>query len=143
MGGVNGGYPPLADAQVFQRGFGFLRHLLQQPFDRQVETLLPEHLIAQSELSPGAYLPGEAATLRKDLEKRLAPYGFGSAATPCNRGGASMIGRGDQGKSAALCPKAPAITAIWGNIHSPTETPPVGFEPTTGCLEGCGYKSPE
>ena len=25
---------------------------------------------------PGAYLPGEAATLRKDVEKILTPYGF-------------------------------------------------------------------
>ena len=27
---------------------------------------------------PGAYLPGEAATLRKDIEKILTPYGFRS-----------------------------------------------------------------
>ena len=78
VGGVNGGYPPLADVQVFQRVFVFLRHLLQQPFDRQAGTPLPEHLIAQSETIPGAYLPGEAATLRKDLEKLLTPYGFRS-----------------------------------------------------------------
>ncbi len=78
LGGVHGGYPPLADFQVFQRVFVFLRHLLQQPFDRQAGTPLPEHLIAQSETIPGAYLPGEAATLRKDLEKLLTPYGFRS-----------------------------------------------------------------
>jgi predicted kinase len=78
VGGVNGGYPPQADAQVFQRVFVLLRHLLQQPFDRQAGTPLPEHLIAQSETIPGAYLPGEAATLRKDLEKLLTPYGFRS-----------------------------------------------------------------
>jgi len=78
VGGVHGGYPPQADAQVFQRVFVLLRHLLQQPFDRQAGTPLPEHLIAQSEMIPGAYLPGEAATLRKDLEKLLTPYGFRS-----------------------------------------------------------------
>ena len=78
VGGVNGGYPPQADAQVFQRVFVLLRHLSQQPFDRQAGTPLPEHLIAQSETIPGAYLPGEAATLRKDLEKLLTPYGFRS-----------------------------------------------------------------
>ncbi|MFM2079758.1 MAG: hypothetical protein RLZZ124_44 [Cyanobacteriota bacterium] len=75
-GGVNGGYPPLGDAPVFQRVFTLLRHLLQQPFDRAAGTALPEHLIAQIETIPGAYLPGEAATLRKDLEKLLTPYGF-------------------------------------------------------------------
>ena len=75
-GGVHGGVPPLGDAPVFQRVFTLLRHLLQQPFDRQAGTPLPEHLIAQLEAIPGAYLPGEAATLRKDLEKLLTPYGF-------------------------------------------------------------------
>ena len=77
-GGVNGGYPPLGDATVFQRVFTLLRHLLQQPFDREAGTALPEHLISQIEAIPGAYLPGEAATLRKDLEKLLTPYGFRS-----------------------------------------------------------------
>jgi predicted kinase len=77
-GGVNGGYPPLGDATVFQRVFTLLRHLLQQPFDREAGTALPEHLIRQVEVIPGAYLPGEAATLRKDLEKLLTPYGFRS-----------------------------------------------------------------
>ena len=75
-GGVHGGYPPLGDAPVFQRVFTLLRHLLQQPFDRASGIPLPEHLIAQIETIPGAYLPGEAATLRKDLEKILTPYGF-------------------------------------------------------------------
>ena len=78
VGGVHGGYPPLADTQVFKRVFVLLRHLLQQPFDRQSGTPLPEHLIAQTETIPGAYLPGEAASLRKDLEKLLTPYGFRS-----------------------------------------------------------------
>ncbi|MCS5693416.1 WYL domain-containing protein [Cyanobium sp. FGCU-6] len=75
-GGVHGGVPPLGDAPVFQRVFTLLRHLLQQPFDREAGTPLPEHLIAQTETIPGAYLSGEAATLRKDLEKLLTPYGF-------------------------------------------------------------------
>jgi hypothetical protein len=75
---VHGGYPPLGDAPVLQRVFTLLRHLLQQPFDREAGTALPEHLIAQTETIPGAYLPGEAATLRKDLEKLLTPYGFRS-----------------------------------------------------------------
>ncbi|NDG74812.1 MAG: WYL domain-containing protein [Synechococcaceae bacterium WB8_1B_136] len=61
---------------MFQRVFTLLRHLLQQPFDRASGIPLPEHLIAQIETIPGAYLPGEAATLRKDLEKILTPYGF-------------------------------------------------------------------
>jgi predicted kinase len=75
-GGVHGGYPALGDAPVFVRVFTLLRHLLQQPFDRAAGTPLPEHLISQIETIPGAYLPGEAATLRKDLEKLLTPYGF-------------------------------------------------------------------
>jgi predicted kinase len=76
LGGVHGGYPPLGNASVFQRVFTLLRHLLQQPFDREAGTPLPEHLIARTETIPGAYLAGEAATLRKDLEKLLTPYGF-------------------------------------------------------------------
>ncbi|MEB3348580.1 MAG: hypothetical protein VKO00_00990, partial [Cyanobacteriota bacterium] len=32
--------------------------------------------IERTEAIPGAYLPSEAATLRKDLEKLLTPYGF-------------------------------------------------------------------
>ncbi len=78
LGGVHGGVPPLGDGPVFQRVFILLRHLLQQPFDRAAGTPLPEHLIAQLETIPGAYLRGEAATLRKDLEKLLTPYGFRS-----------------------------------------------------------------
>ncbi|MCP9829320.1 ATP-binding protein [Synechococcus sp. L2F] len=77
-GGVNGGHPPLGDAQVFIRDFSLLRHVLQHPFDRERGSDLPAHLIAAMEEIPGAYLPGEAATLRKDLEKLLTPYGFRS-----------------------------------------------------------------
>lgn len=75
-GGVHGGYPPTGDAPVFVRVFILLRHLLQQPFDREPGTPLPEHLIERTEAIPGAYLAGEAATLRKDLEKLFTPYGF-------------------------------------------------------------------
>ena len=55
-----------------------MRHLLQQPFDRSSErgANLHQHLIAATEAIPGAYLSGETATLRKDLEKILTPYGF-------------------------------------------------------------------
>jgi predicted kinase len=75
-GGVNGGFPPTGDAPVFVRVFTLLRHLLQQPFDQAEGVALPEHLIERTEAIPGAYLPSEAATLRKDLEKLLTPYGF-------------------------------------------------------------------
>jgi predicted kinase len=78
LGGVNGGWPALGDAPVFQRVFTLLRHLLQHPFDQAAGIPLPEHLIEQLEAIPGSYLSGEAATLRKDLEKLLTPYGFRS-----------------------------------------------------------------
>ena len=73
---VHGGHSTLGDAPAFVRVFSLLRHVLQQPFDRGSGRTLPEHLIAQLEAVPGAYLPGEAATLRKDIEKILTPYGF-------------------------------------------------------------------
>jgi hypothetical protein len=73
---VNGGFPPPGDAPVFVRVFTLLRHLLQQPFDQAEGVPLPEHLIERTEAIPGAYLPSEAATLRKDIEKLLTPYGF-------------------------------------------------------------------
>jgi predicted kinase len=75
-GGVNGGFPPTGDAPVFVRVFTLLRHLLQHPFDQAEGVPLPEHLIERTEAIPGAYLSSEAATLRKDLEKLLTPYGF-------------------------------------------------------------------
>ncbi len=75
-GGLNGGFPPPGDAPVFVRVFTLLRHLLQQPFDQAGGVPLPEHLIERTEAIPGAYLPSEAATLRKDIEKLLTPYGF-------------------------------------------------------------------
>ena len=68
-----GGWPPMADQAVFVRVFSLLRHLLQNPFDREPGTPLPEHLIASL---AGVYMPGESATLRKDIERVLTPYGF-------------------------------------------------------------------
>lgn len=56
--GVNGGLPPLGDGPVFVRVFTLLRHVLQQPFDRQDGSDLPGHLIEAMEEIPGAYLPG-------------------------------------------------------------------------------------
>jgi hypothetical protein len=48
---------------------------LQNPFSHQKGVPLTEHLI--TELN-GIYMPGEAATLRKDVERVLTPYGFRS-----------------------------------------------------------------
>ena len=75
---MHGGLPPIGDGPVFLRVMTLLRHLLQVPFDRPAErgANLHQHLIAATETIPGAYLPGETATLRKDLEKILTPYGF-------------------------------------------------------------------
>jgi predicted kinase len=75
-GASHGGLPPMGDGPVFLRVMTLLRHLLQQPFDRPAErgANLHQHLIAATEAIPGAYLSGETATLRKDLEKILTPY---------------------------------------------------------------------
>jgi predicted kinase len=77
-GAVHGGLPPMGDGPVFLRVMTLLRHLLQMPFDRPAErgANLHAHLIAATAAIPGGYLPGEMATLRKDLEKILTPYGF-------------------------------------------------------------------
>jgi predicted kinase len=77
-GAQHGGLPPMGDGPVFLRVMTLLRHLLQQPFDRPAErgANLHQHLIAATEAIPGSYLSGETATLRKDLEKILTPYGF-------------------------------------------------------------------
>ncbi len=79
-GGVHGGHPPMGDGPVFMRVMTLLRHLLQHPFDRPVGKggNLQQHLIAATATIPGAYLPGESASLRKDIEKILTPYGFRS-----------------------------------------------------------------
>jgi predicted kinase len=81
QGGVHGGYPPMGDGPVFQRVMTLLRHLLHNPFDRDPGSALTLHeqLIAATASIPGGYLPGETATLRKDLEKLLTPYGFRAA----------------------------------------------------------------
>jgi predicted kinase len=81
QGGVHGGHPPMGDGPVFQRVMTLLRHLLHQPFDRDPGSSLTLHeqLIAATASIPGGYLPGETATLRKDLEKLLTPYGFRAA----------------------------------------------------------------
>lgn len=68
-----GGWPQMADRTVFVRVFSLLRHLLQNPFDHQKGVPLPEQLIAAL---GGVYMPGESATLRKDIERVLTPYGF-------------------------------------------------------------------
>ena len=80
-GGVHGGHPPMGDGPVFQRVMTLLRHLLHNPFDRDPASTLTLHeqLIAATAAIPGGYLPGETATLRKDLEKLLTPYGFRAA----------------------------------------------------------------
>ena len=72
------GLPPLGDGPVFLRVMTLLRHLLQMPFDSSPETgvSLHQHLISATQAIPGGYMPGETATLRKDLEKILTPYGF-------------------------------------------------------------------
>jgi predicted kinase len=77
-GPIHGGLPPMGDGPVFVRVMTLLRHLLQVPFDRTAErgSNLHQHLITATTTIPGAYLPGETATLRKDLEKLLTPYGF-------------------------------------------------------------------
>lgn len=73
-----GGWPALADTTVFLRVMTLLRHLLQSPFDQQKGTPLPSHLIDQLQGIPGGYVAGESATLRKDIERVLTPYGFRS-----------------------------------------------------------------
>jgi predicted kinase len=79
-GGVHGGYPPMADAAVFVRVMTLLRHLLQTPFDRPAEgpgaMAMQRHLLERLAEIPGGHGPGELATLRKDIEKTLTPYGF-------------------------------------------------------------------
>jgi predicted kinase len=61
-GGVHGGYPPSGDGPVFVRVMTLLHHRLQGPFDRAAEK--------------GCHLPGETATLGKNIEKLLTSYGF-------------------------------------------------------------------
>lgn len=104
-GGVNGGYPSLADASVFRRVFTLLRHILKEPFDAPAPQIdahasaqpadeasgagsgstrrgpapglpLYQHLIDRLAHIEGSYQADQEATLRKDLENLLRPYGF-------------------------------------------------------------------
>ena len=68
-----GGWPALADVDVFTRIFTLLRYLLQNPFAHKKGMPLTDYLI--KELG-SVYLTGETATLRKDIERILTPYGF-------------------------------------------------------------------
>ena len=89
-GGVHGGYPAMADRAVFVRVMTLLRHLLQTPFDHPAgagaagpgsgsgarPVAIQEHLLEQLAGIPGGHGPRELASLRKDIEKTLTPYGF-------------------------------------------------------------------
>jgi predicted kinase len=81
-GGVNGGYPSLADPAVFRRVFTLLRHILKHPFDTPSGgssgpgSPLYQHLIDCLGDIDGSYSADQEATLRKDLEGLLRPYGF-------------------------------------------------------------------
>ena len=70
----------MADAAVFVRVMTLLRHLLQTPFDRPPEgpgaLAMQRHLLERLAEIPGGHGSGELATLRKDIEKTLTPYGF-------------------------------------------------------------------
>ena len=81
-GGVHGGYPSLADPAAFRRVFTLLRHILKHPFDAPTGTSsgrglpLYQHLIDRLSDIDGSYKADQEATLRKDLEGLLRPYGF-------------------------------------------------------------------
>ena len=81
-GGVHGGTPSLADPAVFRRVFTLLRHILQHPFDAPSGGSsgpglpLYRHLIDRLSDIDGSYQADQEATLRKDLEGLLRPYGF-------------------------------------------------------------------
>ena len=68
-----GGWPQMADQQVFVRVMTLLRYLLKNPFDSEKGVSLADHLISSL---GDVYLPGEKHTLRKDVENVLTPYGF-------------------------------------------------------------------
>ncbi|MCP9793548.1 AAA family ATPase [Vulcanococcus limneticus] len=87
---IHGGYPALGDGRIFRRVFTLLRHILQEPFDAPAPTAsgskgsrsgtekdkLYRHLIEVLGDIEGGYAPGQEASLRKDLELLLTPYGF-------------------------------------------------------------------
>jgi predicted kinase len=74
-----GGWPPEADPPVFRRLLTLLRHCLKQPFDHRPGLALHDHLAAALAAIPGGYLAGEGDTLRKDVQRILAPYGLRAA----------------------------------------------------------------
>ena len=81
-GGVHGGTPSLADPAVFRRVFTLLRHILKHPFDAPSGSNsapglpLYQHLIDRLSDIDGSYTADQEATMRKDLEGLLRPYGF-------------------------------------------------------------------
>lgn len=84
----HGGHPSMGDAPVFVRVMTLLRHLLHHPFDHSDRSgeNLHQHLITATAAIPGAYLPGETASLRKDIENLLTPYGFRPAGSSVRHG---------------------------------------------------------
>lgn len=81
-GGVHGGFPSLADPAAFRRVFTLLRFILKHPFDAPATSStspgspLYQHLIDRLSDIDGSYEADQEATLRKDLEGLLRPYGF-------------------------------------------------------------------
>jgi hypothetical protein len=84
-----GGWPPEADPAAFRRLFTLLRHCVQRPYDAAAGVPLHHHLAAELAPIPGGYLAGEGATLRKDAERILAPYGL-RATTGASRHGLAL-----------------------------------------------------
>ena len=70
-----GGWPPMADRQVFIRVMTLIRYVLQNPFDYKKEEGLSLHDHYIDRLSD-VYMPGEKSTFREDINKVLTPYGF-------------------------------------------------------------------
>ena len=48
----------------------------------------------------------------------------------------SQLGTGEQRPAKAVSAKACCSKAFWPKTQALIETPPAGFEPATGCLEG-------
>ncbi|MCT0217847.1 WYL domain-containing protein [Synechococcus sp. CS-1329] len=72
-----GGWPQEGDAKVFVRVLTLIRHILQHPFDRADGKPVQQHLMEQlHELDASTYTPQSGATLRRDIQKVLTPYGF-------------------------------------------------------------------
>ena len=73
-----GGWPPMAEKQVFVRVMTLLRYVLQNPFDYDKENSegLGVHDYYINRLGDSIYGPGETQTFRQDINKVLRPYGF-------------------------------------------------------------------